>query len=31
VLPVWGIVPALWWVAVLHAGAGVMALLTPGS
>ena len=29
VLPVWGIVPALWLVAFLHAGAGVMALLTP--
>ena len=31
VLPVWGIVPALWLVAFLHAGAGVMALLTPPS
>ena len=31
VLPVWGIVPALWLVAFLHAGAGVMALLTPES
>jgi spermidine synthase len=31
VLPVWGIVPALWLVAFLHAGAGVMALLTPKS
>ena len=31
VLPVWGIVPALWMVAFLHAGAGVMALLTPTS
>ena len=30
-LPVWGIIPALWWVAFLHAGAGVMALLTPAS
>ena len=30
VLPVWGIVPALWLVAFLHAGAGVMALLAPG-
>ena len=29
VLPVWGILPALWSVAVLHAGAGVMALLAP--
>ena len=29
VLPVWGILPALWLVAVLHAGAGVMALLAP--
>ena len=29
VLPVWGIVPALWLVAFLHAGAGVMALLAP--
>jgi spermidine synthase len=31
VLPVWGILPALWLVAFLHAGAGVMALLTPES
>ena len=31
VLPVWGILPALWLVAFLHAGAGVMALLAPGS
>jgi spermidine synthase len=31
VLPVWGIVPALWLVAFLHAGAGVTALLTPAS
>jgi spermidine synthase len=31
VLPVWGIVPALYLVAFLHAGAGVMALLAPGS
>ena len=31
VLPVWGIVVALWLVAFLHAGAGVMALLTPPS
>lgn len=31
VLPVWGIVPALCLVAVLHAGAGVMALLATGS
>ena len=31
VLPVWGIVPALGLVALLHAGAGVMALLAPGS
>ena len=31
VLPVWGILPALWLVAVLHAGAGVMALLAPGT
>jgi spermidine synthase len=31
VLPVWGIVPTLWLVAFLHAGAGVMALLTPPS
>ena len=30
VLPVWGIVPALWLVAVLHVGAGVTALLAPG-
>ena len=30
VLPVWGILPALWLVAFLHAGAGVMALLAPG-
>ena len=29
VLPVWGILPALWVVAVLHAGAGVMSLLAP--
>lgn len=29
VLPVWGIMPALWGVAFLHAGAGVMALLAP--
>jgi spermidine synthase len=29
VLPVWGIVAALWLAAFLHAGAGVMALLTP--
>jgi MFS family permease len=26
VLPVWGIVPALWMVAILHIGAGVIAL-----
>jgi spermidine synthase len=31
VLPVWGIVAALWMVAFLHAGAGVMALLSPKS
>jgi spermidine synthase len=31
VLPVWGILPALWLVAFLHAGAGVMALLVPKS
>jgi spermidine synthase len=31
VLPVWGILPALWLVAVLHTGAAVMALLAPGS
>ncbi|OGR26633.1 MAG: hypothetical protein A2139_02605 [Desulfobacca sp. RBG_16_60_12] len=31
VLPVWGIVVALGLVAFLHAGAGVMALLTPPS
>jgi spermidine synthase len=31
VLPVWGIVPALWVVAFLHAEAGMMALLAPGS
>jgi spermidine synthase len=31
ILPVWGIVPALYLVAFLHAGAGVMALLAPGS
>jgi hypothetical protein len=30
VLPVWGIVPALWLVAFLHAGAGVTALLARG-
>jgi spermidine synthase len=30
VLPVWGIVPALWLVAFLHAGAGVTTLLAPG-
>jgi hypothetical protein len=30
VLPVWGILPALWLVAFLHAGAGVMALLASG-
>jgi spermidine synthase len=28
-LPVWGIVPALWLVALLHAGAGLTALLAP--
>jgi spermidine synthase len=31
VLPVWGIVPALWLVAVLHTGAAVLALWAPGS
>jgi len=31
VLPVWGIVAALWLVAFLHAGAGVIALLAPRS
>jgi hypothetical protein len=31
VLPVWGIVAALWLVAFLHAGAGLMALLSPKS
>ncbi len=31
VLPVWGIIPALWLVGFLHAGAAVMALLAPGS
>jgi len=31
VLPVWGIVPTLCLVAVLHAGAGVMALWAPGA
>ncbi|MBU4355584.1 MAG: fused MFS/spermidine synthase [Desulfobacterales bacterium] len=31
VLPVWGIVAALWMVAFLHAGAGLMALLSPKS
>jgi spermidine synthase len=31
VLPVWGIMPALWLVAFLHAGAAVMALLAPGA
>jgi len=30
-LPVWGIIPALWLVTVLHAGAAVTALLVPGS
>jgi spermidine synthase len=30
VLPVWGIAAALWMVAFLHAGAGVMALLARG-
>ncbi len=31
VLPVWGIVAALWLVALLHAGAALMAFLTPPS
>jgi spermidine synthase len=31
VLPVWGIVPTLCLVAFLHTGAGVIALLPPGS
>jgi spermidine synthase len=31
VLPVWGIVAALYMVAFLHAGAGLMALLSPKS
>jgi spermidine synthase len=31
VLPVWGILAALWMVAFLHAGAGLMALLSPKS
>ena len=31
VLPVWGIAAALWMVAFLHAGAGLMALLSPKS
>ncbi|MGA9754048.1 MAG: fused MFS/spermidine synthase [Desulfobaccales bacterium] len=31
VLPVWGIIPALWLVTFLHAGAAVMALLAPRS
>jgi spermidine synthase len=31
VLPVWGIVPALWLVALLHTGAGLTALLAPAS
>ena len=30
-LPVWGIVAALWWMAFLHAGAGVIELLAPRS
>ena len=31
VLPVWGLVVALWLVAIVHAGAGVAALLSPKS